>query len=270
MDKGDLGRRRWNFRLKAVRRGLLHDLLTQGIDAGGKLRPPQAEAPQLYTKSPVGWIPKAWSVAALGTVLSEPPRNGLYKPPHLIGRGALLVGQTAFTDGGSVNFDMARRAQVGSADIAGFRLQAGDLLVSRVFATLEGVGQPVIVPDPPEPAVYESNMMRMRAKAGVMTSTMLFNLLRLPASRAAIRSRAFLSNQASINRQGICSIELALPPWDEQLAIDERVKAMTDRLEHEVEAHSKYRAERTGLVDDLLSGRVRVTPLMARGQAGGT
>ena len=165
---------------------------------------------------------------------------------------------------------MARRAQVGSADIAGFRLQAGDLLVSRVFATLEGVGQPVIVPDPPEPAVYESNMMRMRAKAGVMTSTMLFNLLRLPASRAAIRSRAFLSNQASINRQGICSIELALPPWDEQLAIDERVKAMTDRLEHEVEAHSKYRAERTGLVDDLLSGRVRVTPLMARGQAGGT
>ncbi|MBS0475864.1 MAG: restriction endonuclease subunit S [Proteobacteria bacterium] len=249
-------------KLRAVKEGLLHDLLTRGIDDNGELRPPQSEAPHLYKESPLGWIPKTWNVVALGTVLSEPPRNGLYKPPHLIGRGALLVGQTAFAEEGSVKFEMARRAQVGKADIAGFGLQACDLLVSRVFATLEGVGRPVIVPDPPEPAVYESNMMRMRAKAGVVTSTMMFNLLKLPVSRAAVRSRAFLSNQASINRQGICSIELALPPWDEQVAIDTRVKALTDRLEHEVEMHSKYRAEKTGLMDDLLTGRVRVTPLL--------
>ena len=45
-------------KLKAVKRGLLHDLLTRGIDANGELRPPQAEAPYLYTKSPLGWIPK--------------------------------------------------------------------------------------------------------------------------------------------------------------------------------------------------------------------
>jgi type I restriction enzyme S subunit len=247
-------------KLKAVKQGLLHDLLTRGIDANGELRPPQAEAPHLYKESSLGWIPKAWSVAAVGNLLSEPPRNGLYKPPHLIGRGALLVGQTAFTGDGSVKFEVARRAQVGQSELSVFGLQVGDLLVSRVFATLDGVGQPVVVPDLPEAAVYESNMMRMRPKPGVMTSMMLFNLLKLPSSRASVRSRAFLSNQASINRQGICSVELALPSWEEQLAIDARVNTLTDRLKYEIEALTKFLSEKAGLMDDLLTGRVRVTP----------
>jgi hypothetical protein len=34
-------------KLKAVKQGLLHDLLTRGIAANGELRPPQAEAPHL-------------------------------------------------------------------------------------------------------------------------------------------------------------------------------------------------------------------------------
>jgi type I restriction enzyme S subunit len=249
-------------KLKAVKQGLLHDLLTRGIDANGELRPPQAEVPHLYKPSPLGWIPKEWDVASLACLLSEPPRNGLYKPPHLIGRGTLLVGQTAFTEDGSVDFDMARRAQVGHIDLSAFGLRAGDLLVSRVFATLDGVGQPVIVPELSEDAVYESNMMRLRTKVGVVTSTVLFNLLKLPASRAAVRSRAFLSNQASINRQGICSIELPLPPWKEQLATDARIKTLADQLKHETEALSKYRAQKAGLMDDLLTGRVRVAPLL--------
>lgn len=250
--------------LKAIKQGLLHDLLTRGIDANGRLRPPRAEAPHLYRESPLGWIPKEWATATLATLLSEPPRNGIYKPAHLIGRGALLVGQTAFTDDGSVNVEMARRAQIEPMELSSFGLRAGDLLVSRVFATLDGVGQPVIVPELLEDAVYESNMLRLRAKPGAVTSTLLFNLLKLPIIRAAVRSRAFLSNQASINRQGICSIELPLPPWEEQLAIDARVEALTLQLDLEARALDKCRAEKSALMDDLLTGRVRVTPLLAK------
>ena len=249
-------------KLKAVKQGLLHDLLTRGIDGNGELRPPQSEAPHLYKDSSQGWIPKEWAVASVGSLLSEPPRNGLYKPPHLIGRGTLLVGQTAFTGDGSLNFELARRAQIGKVEISAFALRAGDLLVSRVFATLDGVGQPVIVPELLENAVYESNMMRLRAIAGVMTSTILFNLLKKSSVRAAVRSCAFLSNQASINRQGICSIEVPLPLWAEQLAIDARVKTVVDQLNYEAAVLSKSRALRAGLMDDLLTGRVRVTPLL--------
>lgn len=46
-------------KLKAVKQGLLHDLLNRGIDANGQLRPQQSEAPQLYKVSPLGWIPRS-------------------------------------------------------------------------------------------------------------------------------------------------------------------------------------------------------------------
>lgn len=52
-------------KLKAVKQGLLHDLLTCGIDANGELRPPQVEAPHIYKESPLGWIPKEWDASSL-------------------------------------------------------------------------------------------------------------------------------------------------------------------------------------------------------------
>ena len=147
-------------KLKQVKQGLLHDLLTRGIADNGELRPPQSEAPHLYKKSALGWIPMAWRCETVGTVIESPPRNGIYKPASDIGAGTLLVGQTAFTSDGSVDFMLARRARVTNGECETFGLQESDLLVSRVFATREGVGQPVIIPRLAEPAVYESNMMR--------------------------------------------------------------------------------------------------------------
>ena len=75
-------------KLKAVKQGLLHDLLTRGIDANGELRPPQAEAPHLYKESPLGWIPKEWdarsqrqrSIACRGPV-ARIARGRAYRDP---------------------------------------------------------------------------------------------------------------------------------------------------------------------------------------------
>ncbi|MBS0317991.1 MAG: restriction endonuclease subunit S, partial [Proteobacteria bacterium] len=66
-------------KLKAVKQGLLHDLLTRGIDASGELRPSKTEAPHLYRESPLEWIPKEWAFGALQTWLAGKPRNG-YSP----------------------------------------------------------------------------------------------------------------------------------------------------------------------------------------------
>jgi type I restriction enzyme S subunit len=55
-------------KLKLVKKGLLHDLLTRGIDANGELRPPQSQAPHLYKDSPLGWIPREWMVDLLDSV----------------------------------------------------------------------------------------------------------------------------------------------------------------------------------------------------------
>src|SRR5690554_5181208 len=45
-------------KLEKVKEGLLHDLLTRGIDESGRLRPSPEQAPELYKESPLGLIPR--------------------------------------------------------------------------------------------------------------------------------------------------------------------------------------------------------------------
>ena len=45
---------------QAIKQGMMHDLFTRGVDVHGHLRPIQADAPDLYQQSELGWIPNEW------------------------------------------------------------------------------------------------------------------------------------------------------------------------------------------------------------------
>ncbi len=49
-----------------IKAGMLQDLFTRGLDANGKLRPKPEDAPELYKDSPLGKIPKEWSIDTIG------------------------------------------------------------------------------------------------------------------------------------------------------------------------------------------------------------
>lgn len=48
-----------------IKAGLMQDLFTRGVTPDGHLRPTSAQAPHLYKESPLGWIPKEWSAELL-------------------------------------------------------------------------------------------------------------------------------------------------------------------------------------------------------------
>ena len=50
---------------RAIKQGLMHDLLTRGVDAR-PARPPREEAPGLYRESAVGWVPREWEMRPYG------------------------------------------------------------------------------------------------------------------------------------------------------------------------------------------------------------
>ena len=209
-------------KLKQVRTGLLHDLLTRGLDEHGQLRDPIAHPEQFYD-SEVGSIPTTWTVTTFSQCLVGTPQNGVYKPANQIGRGTLLIGQTSIGSDRTLNLAVARRAEVTEPELDRFGLRQNDILISRVFATLAGVGLPAIVPYLAEPAVYESNMMRLRVDATVVLPRLLFEMLKTPRVRARIVG-GHLSNQASINQPGL-NHPLGIPrPW-EQEAIATRLSA---------------------------------------------
>lgn len=245
-------------KLQQMKQGLLHDLLTRGVDENGDLRSPPDESPNLYKDSPVGPVPGRWDVVPLRSVLLGNPRNGLYKPPSAMGSGVLMIGQTAFTASRSLDFSLARRALITNAELRDFGIQQGDLLVTRVFATVDGVGLPVLVPDVPEPAVYESNMMRLKVDRRRVHPGVLFATLRSSRVRRFIVAGANSSNQTSINQAVLKSVPVAIPPVVEQDAVMTALDGADERRANESRLLDQLRAAKHGLLHDLLTGRVRV------------
>jgi type I restriction enzyme S subunit len=185
------------------------------------------------------------------------PSNGIYKPSSLIGSGALLIGQTAITQDRLVDPRLGRRAAVSRAELGRFGLRAGDLLVSRVFATVDGVGQPALITSLDEPAVFESNMMRLRCDTSKADSRFLFLSLQTDRTRRHIARQVNLSNQASISQGALRAVPLWLPGLQTQERIAAAISAIEEMCDIEERKLTKLRNERAGLLSDLLTGRIR-------------
>jgi len=60
----------------------------------------------------------------------------------------------------------------------------------------------------------------------------------------------------------VTSLKVAIPKTNEQTVILCRTKTLNAQLQRELQGLEVLRAVKVGLMDDLLSGRVRVTPLL--------
>jgi type I restriction enzyme S subunit len=69
-----------------------------------------------------------------------------------------------------------------------------------------------------------------------------------------------------INREEFSAFQLAVPDPDEQNRMAAIVEAVDQRAEMERSKLEKIRSKKSGLMDDLLTGRVRVTPLLDRAE----
>lgn len=69
-----------------------------------------------------------------------------------------------------------------------------------------------------------------------------------------------------INKRIISAILVPVVPLNEQQEILRRKNAVDERISCESAALKKLKAQKSGLMDDLLTGRVRVTPLLQEAQ----
>lgn len=249
-------------KLKAVKQGLLHDLLTRGIDANGQLRPPQSEAPQLYKESPLGWIPRAWSWGALGHWLIGKPKNG-YSPQEAgEWTGIQMLGLGCLTKEGFFPAQL-KPAPAGDKGLERVLLNEGDLLISRAN-TRELVGLVGVYRDVGTPCTYPDLMMRLMPSEET-SSEFLQLVLQSSKVRRQIQAAASGTSESmvKISSSIVTRLKVVIPNPDEQGVILCRMKTLDGQLQSELQVLEAQRAIKAGLMDDLLTGRVRVTPLLA-------
>ncbi len=249
-------------KLKQVKQGLLHDLLTRGIDANGELRPPQSQAPHFYKDSPLGWIPREWSFGPLSCWLEGRPKNGYSPQPAGRWTGIQMLGLGCLTVGGFEPRQL-KDAPLGDPLVSKAFLVAGDLLMSRAN-TRELVGLVGTYRDVGTPCCYPDLMMRLTPNVKA-SAAFLELVLRSPQSRRQIQASASgtSGSMVKISSAIVMGLGVAMPALAEQGRILECLVASNRRLKAEAALVEQLLAVKSGLMDDLLTGRVRVTSLLA-------
>jgi type I restriction enzyme S subunit len=245
-------------KLQQMKQGLLHDLLTRGIDENGELRDPERH-PEQFKDSPLGRIPRGWEVGPLGCFLAgidagwspscpeEPPTQGQW--------GVLKVSAVS---SGRYYPSESKRLPDGLQPVPSLEVQPGDVLCVRANGVAELVGRSVYVESTPSRLMLSDKTLRL-----LPAEKLLARYLHFLFSGAVLRRQMGqllngTSGQRNISQAQIRSLVVAVPPVTEQRFADDAVASHEVRLKLEQAQLGKLRALKQGLMDALLTGRVRV------------
>lgn len=245
-----------------IKAGLMHDLFTRGVVDGGSLRPSTLEAPTLYLQTKIGPVPAGWEVTGLQAKqrgaekwIRTGPFGSALKGEHWVVEGCPVVTIGSLGEG---DFDEHELLFVGERDavrLAEFRLQRGDVVFSRVA----DVGRSVVVRDENVGWIMSSNLMRIAVNPVQVRPDFLQMLLAGDARvKAQIRAKVNSGGREVANSEILGQLLFAWPPVDEQDRIVERAQSIEAPIRLDQDRLRKLRMQKQGLMQDLLTGKVRV------------
>jgi type I restriction enzyme S subunit len=240
-----------------IKVGLMHALLTRGLDANGQLRPPFQQAPVLYWKSPIGWIPKDWKADPIEELCDD-----IVDCPHSTpeyGSGDIPCIRTADMIPGKLLLQEAFRVSLAIYRERILRLEPrkGDIIYSR-----EGERLCIAAPVGDERVCLGQRVMLLRPKPETDSTFMTWAM-----NSSAFYSRMVLDQIATtsphVNVRDIKKALIVHPQPIEQRAIGKALAIDDAEIASLLNCVGKLRRLKTGLMQDLLTGRVPVTPLLA-------
>jgi len=238
--------------------GLMHDLFTRGITPDGQLRPPREEAPHLYKKSPLGWIPKEWTPHYMRDLYKEPIRDfGSFSSTNLItflDEGIPFI-KSEMIEAGKINW--ASVTYISPAIhvlLSKSHVRNGDILFSKIGSAL---GKAVVYNGDHGECNSNAAIAKISVDPKKACKHFVAYFLNHPATKQQF-GKVIISLLPRINLGDISNLRLATPLIQEQEQIENRLLEIDSRLSAEEETLSKYLRIKTGLMHDLLTGRVQV------------
>jgi len=237
-------------KLKQVRAGLLHDLLTRGLDENGQLRDPIAH-PEQFQDSPIGRIPKAWDVLPLGSIATVDRGKFAHRPRN----------DPAFYGGGFPFIQTGDIALVAGEIIteASQTLNSRGVSVSREFS--EGTIAVTIAANIGDTAILGRPMFFPDSIVGVVPIPMHINRwieLTLRDAKKRLNALAPQSAQKNINLEFLRPLFVPVPSSSEQKLCVQVYENITASISTEHHVLVKLSFLKSALMTDLLTGRVRV------------
>jgi len=221
-------------KLKQMKAGLLHDLLTRGLDENGELRDAIAH-PKQFKDSPLGLIPKGWTVSSVegefdittGFTLGEHRRPRKNKRKYLrvanVQREEILLNDIA-------------ELEAEDREFSSRLLEKDDLLIVEGHANPDEIGRCAIVPTAAVGLTFQNHLFRLRYRD--IQPKFALAWLNSEWFRAYWRRLCGTSSGLNtINRTMLNAIPVPIPEEKEQ----SRIIAVFDTYKERIRTEEAYR-----------------------------
>lgn len=246
-------------KLEMLKRGLLHELLTGEADETRALRTAGVHTRRACA-SPLGQTrPHSWPIVRL--VEQAEIRAGIAKNENAVLNSAVEVPylRVANVQDGYVDLFEMKTIRVDKLELDSYRLLPGDVLMNE-GGDRDKLGRGAVWMGQIDPCVHQNHVFAVRCSPTLLPAF----LAAWTSSDDAKRYFQLTGQQsiklASINKTQVGQLPIPLPPLEEQLRIVAILSSHTMRIEVEQSVVRKLTLLRHGLTDDLLTGRVRVSP----------
>jgi type I restriction enzyme S subunit len=245
---------------KAIKAGMMQDLFTRGIDVKtGKLRPSYSDAPQLYKKTELGWVPKEWEVPQIkdiavhiGSGITPTGGSNVYKTEGVL-----------FLRSQNIHFDGLHLDDVAYIDIEMHnmmersKLRHFDVLLNITGAS---IGRCCYLPDTFNDANVNQHVCIIRVANPTHAKALyLSTFLSSPFGQKQIDRLNAGGNREGLNYQ---QLRAFFVPWPKQDTEIERAAKTIDQIDRkiktEIDYNEKMKLIKQGLMSDLLTGKVQV------------
>lgn len=240
-----------------IKTGLMQDLLTKGIDEHGNIRSEQTHE---FKDSPLGRIPKEWEVKRLDqmTKPNSPIVYGILMPgKHFFGGIPVVKVKDIFDE--KIHFEDL----LFTNPIIANSFKRSELMKDDLLFTIRGtVGRCAFVPKELEGANITQDTARIRVRDKYKEYVRY--AFETPDSRFYIQLNTIGQAVKGINLKALRELSILVPSPTEAQLIAKELNTANSFLSVEALKQRKLQSLKTGLMQDLLSGKVRVNHLIKK------
>lgn len=239
-----------------IKQGMMYDIFTRGIDpATGKLRLSSQEAPELYKESPLGLVPKEWSVKKMESIISLMTNGfvGVATPFYAQGdEGVLyLYGNNVRSD--SIEVEAVERVKRSFHNkLKKSQLKAGDMLTVQSGH----IGVSAVVPN----GFPEANCHALIITRFIVGYHPDFFSAYINSDLGMARMSAIFvgSTIKHVNVKEFKGFLVPSPDYKEQIKISKNIEEINSLIKKEQGILQILKQLKKGLMADILSGKVKV------------
>lgn len=243
---------------KKIKEGLMNDLLSRGIDEQGNIR---SEETHKFKDSPLGRIPEEWEVEKLGAIINEgngtiqtgPFGSQLHANEYIEEGVAVIMPQNILQEGidrGTLSFISKTKASILKRHITNENdivfARRGDLSKCAVIET-DFIG-----------SICGTGCLLIRINKANINPFWLRMLYQQFNCQKEINISSVGSTMQNLNTEILSNLVIPKISRTEQNLIVEKIQGIDTLIENSIHNHIKISKKKSGLMHDLLTGKIRV------------